>query len=622
MAENDSSQVFTDVVFHLYEGSKLRESWISRTPVTVGRQDQGEPETGPFSGAAGQRAIVAPITCRDVPRRYFRVEPDASGRLYVVNSNPHLALQVEGGRALASGDRLSLGNSVTLVLPDKIRLRISATEDQQSDLRSLDRRPMDPAAISMASFYRDDPQVSTDASLDDFAASERLLDMLQHVLPVIRESVTTDSFFRAAAAAAIRIAGLDRALVALLQGDKRTIRAEVFADALSEAAPSSLRDAAPEVSDTMIESVRSTGVTKIYEHGISNSLQGQSLQRLYEAVCAPILDKDRQVIGVLYGDRWTTNLAQHSTDLEAQLVEILAGAIAAGLARQTEERQRSSMELFFSDVVAKHIVADSSLLEPKEENVTMMFCDVRKFSSISKRLGPTKTVEWMQDTFTALSVCVEETGGVVINYVGDELIAMWGAPESVLDHASRALRTAQTIMQWLEESEARWIKELGEPLRLGIGINSGQAAVGNTGSRIKFQYGVFGNVVNIASRLQGATKQFGVECLVAASTASQTGSAFPLRRLATIQVVGIPQEIVVHEMASTPNANWDSLCQGYESALRDYQEMRFADATRKLGELLQEHPDDEPSMRLLGLSVAQLRQPVDGFSGVDVLTEK
>lgn len=280
------------------------------------------------------------------------------------------------------------------------------------------------------------------------------------------------------------------------------------------------------------------------------------------------------------------------------------------------------MQVYFSDRVAKHIVDNESLLDAKETDVSVMFCDVRKFSSISKTLGPTGTVSFMQDVFTVLSECVERTDGVLINYIGDELIAMWGAPDSQPDHATRSLSTAVAMAAGVEEIRSRWSDKVCEPIRIGIGVNSGTAAVGNTGSRIKFQYGVFGNVVNVASRLQSATKQFGVDCLVSLNTIAQTGSMFHSRHLATISVVGIPEAIVVHQLVTQASDDWQRLRSLYESALDDYHAMRFADAIQTLGQVLRDNPGDEPSMRLLGLSVKQLRHPSENFSPIDSLTEK
>ena len=121
--------------------------------------------------------------------------------------------------------------------------------------------------------------------------------------------------------------------------------------------------------------------------------------------------------------------------------------------------------------------------------MTLLFADVRGFSRISERLGPAGTVNWINDIMGALSTCVLDHQGVLVDYIGDELIAMWGAPKEAPDHARRACRAALDMLAKLPELNERWRSTLKEPMGLGIGINTGVAQVGNTGSAYKFKYG-------------------------------------------------------------------------------------------------------------------------------------
>ena len=610
----------TTVHFYLYENGALQQSWESPCPVDVGRQEKGEPDPGPHLQADKRRAIVAPISSRDVPRHFFQVLAGEDGSFELFNQNERLGLQTERGDVAPKTSRkFQSPINITIDASRSIRIVPSTLASDVDHLRTLEHAPLDPNTATLASFLK---SPAAEESVDSHGAN-RLGQLLRHVVPVVRESATSDSFFQAAALAAVRIANLDRAIVGVFEGDRRVFRAEAYRDSPEDIDASQLCADAPEVSDTIIQGVVATAVTKIYDVGKGDSGDAQSLQQLHQAICSPLLDKDRNVIGVLYGDRWMAGW-ESSGDVEAQLVEILAGAISAGLARQTEERQRSSMANFFPEVVARHIVHDASLLEPKEADVTLMFCDVRGFSTVSKRLGPTRTITWMQDVFTTFSQCVEREMGTVLNYVGDELIAMWGAPEPQADHATASLRAAERVLATLPDLDARWSDIVDCRLRVGIGIHSGKAAVGNTGSKVKFQYGAFGTTVNLASRLQGATKQFGVDVLVSEETARRVeGRA--LRELATIRVVGIEQDVAVFQMAPIPSADqsqWTDLCDRYNAALSDYREQRFADATRKLGELLRDYPQDEPCMRLLGMAVSELRSPTEPFSHVDQLTTK
>ncbi|QDV68799.1 Adenylate cyclase 2 [Rosistilla carotiformis] len=608
--------------FELFRGDGTNDAWTAETPVNVGRQDPScsEPVMGLFeNNPCGRRLVVAAAINRDVPRYFFSVNTDDDGMIVIQNLHPQCELLVVQGDPLPCNASRRFAKSIELVIRERTTLRVSngqPTSDSSQIYRTLNSLPLDPMSISM--------QVGDDLATHapETGQGQEVVHLLQQVLPVIRESVTTDSFFRAAAFAAVRIAKLNRCIIRLFQEDAFEDRAEVFEDSIAGEAMSRLRQSAPEVSDTMINRVRKRGLTQIFDTASPGALEGASLMNLSQAVAAPILDKERRVVGVLYGDRWTDLSMRPFSDIEAKLVEILAGAVAAGMARQSEERQRTSMQVYFSDRVAKHIVVNESLLDARETDVSVMFCDVRKFSSISKSLGPKGTVAFMQDVFTVLSECVEQTDGVLINYIGDELIAMWGAPDSQPDHAYRSLSTAEAMFAGIEEIRERWADKVCESIRIGIGVNSGTAAVGNTGSRIKFQYGVFGNVVNVASRLQSATKQFGVDCLVSSNTLAQTDHAFNTRNLATISVVGIPEDIVVHQLVTHSSDRWRRLCSLYEEALQDYHAMQFADAIQTLGQVLRDCPDDEPSMRLLGLSVAQMRHPSENFSPVDSLTQK
>ena len=138
-----------------------------------------------------------------------------------------------------------------------------------------------------------------------------------------------------------------------------------------------------------------------------------------------------------------------------------------------------------------------------------------------------------------LTARIMESSGVVVDYIGDGLLAMWNAPLEQPDHAALACRAALAMRDGLPELNRRWEGRLGKPIGLGIGINSGAALVGNTGSHQKFKYGPLGHTVNLASRVEGATKHLGVSLLLTGSTRNSLGSSFATRRLCRARVVGI-----------------------------------------------------------------------------------
>ena len=156
-------------------------------------------------------------------------------------------------------------------------------------------------------------------------------------------------------------------------------------------------------------------------------------------VASPILNKEGEVIGAIYGDRLKPTSGMHVptvTELEALLVELVSCAVAAGLARLDQEqaalRARVQFEQFFTPELARQLAAQPDLLEGRDCEVTVLFCDIRGFSRISERLGPTKTVQWIRDVMGVLSDCVLEHKGVLVDYIGDELMAMWGGRKKIL----------------------------------------------------------------------------------------------------------------------------------------------------------------------------------------------
>src|SRR5262249_36584227 len=144
---------------------------------------------------------------------------------------------------------------------------------------------------------------------------------------------------------------------------------------------------------------------------------------------------------------------------------------------------------FFTPQLARQLELNPDLLQGRDAEVTLLFCDIRGFSRISEQLGPAGTMTWISDTMATLSECVRARQGVLVDYIGDELIAMWGAPEAQPDHARLACLAALDMLARVPELNERWRTQLKETMGLGIGVNTGVSRVGNMGSPHKFKYG-------------------------------------------------------------------------------------------------------------------------------------
>ena len=271
----------------------------------------------------------------------------------------------------------------------------------------------------------------------------------------------------------------------------------------------------------------------------------------------------------------------------------------------------------FTPELARHFVRHPELLnQALDTEVTVLFCDIRRFSRISARLGPGETVNWLSDVMDKLSDCVIRHRGVLVDYIGDELMAMWGAPEEVADHAQLACQAALDMLDQLPLINERWGEQLGETTDVGIGLNSGIARVGNTGSTRKFKYGPLGNTVNLASRVQGATKYLSTRLLVTGDTFQQLGDPLSARRLCKVRVVNIDKPVDLYELRPRDRGLPESSRLQYEQALQHFEEHRLTDAASTLATIIAEEADDGPSLLLMSRVVDLLLQKPESFDTV------
>jgi adenylate cyclase len=308
------------------------------------------------------------------------------------------------------------------------------------------------------------------------------------------------------------------------------------------------------------------------------------------------------------------------------LVELVARGVATGLARLEEERKalqhRVQFEQFFTPELARQLLSRPDMLVAKDREVTVLFSDIRGFSRISERLGPETTMDWMGDVMTELSACIRQHEGVLVDYVGDEVMAMWGAPNNQPDHAQRACRAALDMLDKLPLLNARWQERLGEPMTFGIGINTGVARVGNMGSRQKFKYGPLGNTVNLSSRVQGATKHFRCKVLLTGQTQAQLNPSFLTRRLGQVRLVGLNQPVELYELFAN---DWPFAAEAkseYEKGLELFEQRQFAQAARTLINWRGQCPTDDTVLLLIQRAVKGMVEGAPPDDEVWQLTEK
>ncbi len=190
------------------------------------------------------------------------------------------------------------------------------------------------------------------------------------------------------------------------------------------------------------------------------------------------------------------------------------------------KRVRETFSHYLAPAMVKRLVANPSLVRLGGEvrNLTIMFCDIRDFTTISERMEATALTALLNDFLTPMSESVMEHGGTIDKYIGDSIMAFWNAPLDDPDHAKNACRATLEMrrrLAILNKSLAERAQAAGQPfspIMIGIGLNSGEALVGNLGARSRVNYSVIGDNVNLASRIEGVSKNFGLDILIGEHT--------------------------------------------------------------------------------------------------------
>jgi adenylate cyclase len=438
---------------------------------------------------------------------------------------------------------------------------------------------------------------------------ERLLTWFETVVAVQRAAAGSEEFFGQAARAVVDLVGLDRGLVLLRQGDDWDMVSQY-----GKAVPSN-----PPFSRGLLRTVLLRKKTT-YRSRDENMQSGGAITD--EVVAAPILDASEEVIGVLYGARdLRDSKGKGLGTVEAQVIQLLAAVVGTGLARQQQEaeatRSRVQFEQFFTPELAVHLQHNPRLLEPQDRELTVLFADMRGSSHLPEVLGPQVVYALTNDLLERITGCVRSHEGVVIDYTGDGLFAMWNAPADQPDHAARACRAALDMMVEVEEINTAWKDRLGgREVGLGVGLNTGRALVGNTGSKYKFKYGPRGHLVNVGARTESATRQLGMKILMTKATHNALAGSFATRRVSKVRVASIDETLDLYELhAESGTPDWQARRETYEAALALFEDKRFAEACRRIHPLLAntETQDDIPTLTLIARAVECLKNPPQEF---------
>lgn len=292
----------------------------------------------------------------------------------------------------------------------------------------------------------------------------------------------------------------------------------------------------------------------------------------------------------------------------------------------TSERRVGELKRAFSSYVSPQLL-EIILKDPErlrlggeKREITVLFSDLRGFTTLSEGLDPEKLVSLLNEYLEPMTLIVLEEGGMLDKYIGDAIMAVFNAPVDLEDHRDRACRTALKMLQKLKELNTGFRERFGLELNIGVGINTGYAVVGNMGSRVRFDYTAIGDTVNLASRLEGLNKLYGTNIIVSSLTAEGLKGDFLLRALDRVAVKGKKQAVLLYELMEENQRN-KTVKDFYEKALRSYFTGDFEEAMIKFEELVLEF-NDGPSKTMLDRCRKLALEPPERWEGVYVAKEK
>ncbi len=214
------------------------------------------------------------------------------------------------------------------------------------------------------------------------------------------------------------------------------------------------------------------------------------------------------------------------------------------------DKLKTTFGKYMTPSIVEHLMAGKVQLGGESLEVSILFSDIRDFTSISERMDAHELVALLNEYFTEMVTIVIDEGGVVDKYIGDAIMAVFGAPVPGSDDALRAVRAAVRMRTALIELNER-LEKRGKPLiKTGIGIHTGVVVAGNIGSESRMEYTVIGDTVNLASRLEGKTKELGVGLVVSEDTFAKVEGQVVARRLSEITVKGREKPVVVYEVTA------------------------------------------------------------------------
>jgi adenylate cyclase len=293
---------------------------------------------------------------------------------------------------------------------------------------------------------------------------------------------------------------------------------------------------------------------------------------------------------------------------------------------QEKRKVRGRFQQYVPPEVVRRLLDDPERVKPRKSEITVLFSDIRGFTSISESLDAQELADLLNGYLTEMTRIVFRYQGTLDKYIGDAVMGFWGAPYEEPDHATRACNAALSMLARLAELQKDW-RAQGQPvLDIGIGLNTGVASVGNMGSSMRLAYTAMGDAVNLASRLEGLNKEYGTRIIISESTYKELRSERVLvRELDMIRVKGKLLPVTIYEVLDAEGLGGDGkeLVELFARGQKAYKLRDWRAAGQAFEQILDRWPDDGPARIFLRRCEEYLaEEPEADWDGVYVMKHK
>ncbi len=309
-------------------------------------------------------------------------------------------------------------------------------------------------------------------------------------------------------------------------------------------------------------------------------------------------------IAVLYIFQTTYIYIDMFYPLLSLILSMIAIEVSAFNIQQKDEKfLKDAFGAYLSKDLLNELIHNPNSLKlgGEKKELSILFSDIRSFTTLSESMSPEELIKLLNRYFTPMTNAVLENKGMLDKYIGDAIMAFWNAPVDVANHADAACKSALLMIERLNILNKELTKEKIPNIHIGIGINTDEVVVGNMGSDTRFNYTIIGDGVNLASRVEGLTKQYGVEILITEFTVKRLKDDFLYRKVELVKVKGKEKAVLMYQLLENSQKNKE-IVEIYNEALKFYIDDDIINAKKLFKKLVDEYDDPVSKYHLNNIS--------------------